>query len=277
MKPLLLLISFYFAAFTLAGGDPYEQFGEEVYTFQSCSSAMSATATFCDIGTHRRGAMTMCICRNQFAMATFTGCINNGAQPKHFDYLISSCAKFNVIVTPERIQQSYLNFTKYAKTIHEIPHFNRTMTVRVPLKLDSLTVALYKKAYTQFYGNRDHALYYGSGMLGFWLLVFICGAVSKWSKILMPGLVKWFTGPISNSWRKHVTLPATGRRAKTNDKKVWKIFHLLVPSRKETIIIFLFCCLTIFCNAHMIVYTKNDPFSPLGGKPLVGMWEIGLV
>lgn len=46
-------------------------------------------------------------------------------------------------------------------------------------------------------------------MSSYWGFVLLIGAVSNWCQYLLPGLMTDLTGPISNWWRKHITLPAT--------------------------------------------------------------------
>lgn len=259
MRNTILYFPFVFATALCHGlkGAPYARYGSEIINLYSCNLQMMHTVSFCS---DPLDAGFACSCKNSNALATLAGCFNNGKKPVISEATLALCEKnYLSPVSVEQFQEAYINFTLRAKTIDEIPGFNLSIPVDVPIRLDPEIVSLYKRAYRQFLGNYDNSLYYGSGMLGFWLLVFLVVAVSHWSKLLFPGVVKYFTGPTSNILRKYITLPATGRRRRTNEKPLWKVFDFLVPSRKETIIIFLFTCLTIFCNSHNIVYIKNDP------------------
>lgn len=60
----------------------------------------------------------------------------------------------------------------------------------MPFKLDEAEMKLYERAYKQFLGNYDDSLYYGAGILGYWLLIMCIGAIVNWGKVMFPGLTK---------------------------------------------------------------------------------------
>lgn len=246
-----------------ARGHKYSGYPAGKRTYSACSGVMLYTASFCPQIMGHRGSMAPpdCVCKNPNAMATMAGCyyILDRTGDKYLDVYIKNCKEYNVTLTKSQIEGAYENYTKHAVWPTEIEGFNLSKPVNVPVKLNSTFTHLYADAYDVFLGNYENSLYYGAGALGYWLAVFLIAAVVNWSKVLFPGVVAQFTGPISNVWRKYITLPAAIRRKKTNEQKLLYIFDLLVPSRLETLIIFLFACLLIGVCAGGIYYVDNDP------------------
>ena len=237
---------------------PYSRSGLAGRTSSACSLLVGVTATFCD-PTSPYAAMCYCVDRN--ALATIAGCYHlaNRVSQEIVEGLSESCAELNTSITLDDFEAAYNNYTSLAKDTSDIKDFNATVPVDVPVKLNSTSVKLYIDAYDQFLGNYDDSLYYGSGVLGYWAFIFLVATVVNWTKIIFPGLVRKFTGPVSNTWRKHVTLPAAASKNKTNEKPFLKVFDFLVPSRLETIILVGFVAVTIACCSANIRYVENDP------------------
>lgn len=239
-------------------GAKYERSGKTGIALSACSLLVGASAMFCDAESpYSRD----CYCGNHNALASVAGClhIGNRATPEYIKKLTESCVEYGAELTSDDFEAAYKNYTTLAKDASEIKDFNMTIPIDVPIKVNSSSVDLYQRAYQQFLGNYDNSLYYGSGVLGYWALVFLIAIVVNWSKLLFPGLVKYFTGPISNTWRKYVTLPAAFRKRKTNQQPFLKIFDFLVPSRLETLILVGFAAVTIACCAAGIKFVENDP------------------
>lgn len=200
--------------------------------------------------------------------ATMAGCYEiAGRMSKSNVKAYSEAAEeYNVTVTYEDFQEAYKNYTKYAKDTTKIKGYNATEVVDYPVQLNATLVHMYKQGYKNFLGNYDDSVYYGSGMLGYWLLVFLLAAVTNWCKTLFPGVSNFFVGPISNAWRKYVTIPALGRRRKSNEFKFIRVFDALIPSRMESLVIFGFLLLTGICNGVGIRFQKDDPIFTEGRR-----------
>ena len=232
----------------------YSHHSDAAISYYGCNYLVRQTALFC--GTKFAG----CTCHNPYAIATIAGCINDGKEPDgqekaYFAY----CEKYNYgTITEEMYWAAWENYTKYAVYTSEIEGYNKSVPIEVPLKLNSTLIKYYKQSYYNDYGNLRDSLYYGSGMLAYWALVFLLSGVVHWTKILFPGFVKKFVGPISNFWRKNVTLPALFKKDKANEVLCFKVFYFLAPSRIESIVIFGFCLVTTFCSAHALHYFDED-------------------
>ena len=257
---LLLLFLFIVGIKTVDAdrGAPYTNYGLAGRIASSCSGAVSATATFCDPTSPY--AYT-CYCIDPNALAMVAGCyhILDKMSPEFVSKLSENCEISGLSITFDQLEAAYDNYTSLAKDSEDIKDFNATIPIDIPVKLNSTVVKLYVEAYDQFLGNYDNSLYYGSGVLGYWALISVVAIIVNWTKLLFPGLVRKFTGPVSNTWRKHVTLPAAASKNKTNEKPFLKVFDFLVPSRLETLILIGFVAVTIACCSANIRYVENDP------------------
>ncbi|KAI5964805.1 uncharacterized protein KGF55_001875 [Candida pseudojiufengensis] len=127
-----------------------------------------------------------------------------------------------------------------------------------PIILNKTNLTLYQESYARFYNNYNYSLYYGAGMYGYWLLIFLLGAVANWSKFLCPSLTKKMTNPIVNWWRKNISMPATFRKKKSQEQNFLKFFGFLIPSRFESLVIFLFYVLTLVVHAVNSTAIKDE-------------------
>ncbi|KAG2736684.1 hypothetical protein G9P44_000774 [Scheffersomyces stipitis] len=236
---------------------PYEKYGAPKKAMYACNYQLSSTATWCSADIDQ----TTCYCSNPYALSSVAGCYSYAGRntTKNYKVLIEACSEVNVTLTMDQLEQAYVNYTKNAKSPADIEGFNATEVVEVPIKLQDNVTDLYMRAYDVFLDNYDFSLYYGSGLLGYWCLVFVLAAICNWSKILFPGLFKSLTGPFSTLVRKHITMPATFNNRKTHEFTFLKFFQILIPSRLETLIISGFVILTIALSATRIYYIEGDP------------------
>ncbi|CAH2354375.1 ferric reductase transmembrane component 4 [[Candida] railenensis] len=259
-----LLLKYLFSFLVLSNvvvsekGAPYPSYSETILSFYSCNLAIRASASFCDESDYG------CACYNPAALASVAGCLNYGNEPngKETEFF-NFCAKnYATTITEERYWAAYENYTKYAVHTSDIKGFNKSVPISVPIILNSTLISDYRHAYINFLGNYNHSLYYGSGVLGYWALVFVLATIFHWAKFLCPGLMKKCTGPITNFWRKNVTLPALGKKDKTNDVTILKFINILLPSRAETLVLIGFCVVTVFASSHDIHWSEGDPIFP---------------
>ncbi|KAL6451202.1 CFL1 Probable ferric reductase transmembrane component [Candida maltosa Xu316] len=130
-------------------------------------------------------------------------------------------------------------------------------------------MSLYQAGYDGYYLNLDNSLYYGSAILGYWLLIMLISAVGNWSKVMFPGMVKKMTSGPVNIWRKYISMPATFHKKKTEHQSFLKFFGFMIPSRYETIVIFLFYVLTIIVNAINMGYVEGNPVKRVKTRALL--------
>ncbi|CAH2354323.1 ferric reductase transmembrane component 4 [[Candida] railenensis] len=224
------------------------------YDMLSCALQISSTVTFCTSSSYD------CFCGNEYALATMVGCIHYGKGSKfHVSHALKKkCKATGYDLSNDDMADAYYNYTTYGKTKAEIPGFSIAAITTVPFILNGTQTMLYRKTYGHYMRNLDNSLFYGSGMIAFWVVIFFLEATSFWSKKLFPRLVKKFTGPISMYWRKYVTLPATLQRKRHQPMTVFGIPYGMMPSRKESIVVFFWIALVFFCNSHDIYYTVGD-------------------
>ena len=239
-------------------GAPYLIYSDTVASFYSCNLAIRASAVFCEKSDYG------CACHNPAALASVAGCLNYGKEPngKETDFFNICEKNYNVTVTEEEYWGAYENYTKYAVYTSDIKGFNKSVPISVPIIVNSTLISKYRNSYANFLGNYRDSLYYGSGVLGYWALVFLLSAIFHWAKFLCPNLVKKCTGPITNFWRKNISLAALGKKDKTNNFRIWKVINILVPSRAETLVIIGFCALTVLACSNDIHWPEGDPIFP---------------
>lgn len=233
------------------------QFYGDITNYYACNYQISQTVSFCESPTN-----VTCLCSNKNALATYAGCFafDNRNKTKALNFLIEYCEEYgNVTVEKDWYKKSYQYYLANAKTEEEIPNFNATIPIDVPFKLDEAETKLYEKAYKQFLGNYDDSLYYGAAALGYWLLIMCIGAIVNWGKVIFPGLTKKLTSKPINIWRQYVSMPATFQKRKAEAAPIFKFFDSLIPSRLESIVIFLFYILILIIHAINMHYVDGDP------------------
>ncbi|KAK6887557.1 putative ferric reductase transmembrane component [Candida tropicalis] len=257
------LVTAFFAATVVAVGKqgkgaPYILY-RPAMGFYVCDFVIGKSVTYCKRSDYR------CLCTDKNAMATYAGCLaygNRNTTGSLKTFSETCLQKGNVTLPNDWFGKYYDYFLENAKTAKEIPGFNRTRPINVPFKIPPQQMDLYQKAYGKYLANFDDSLYYSASVLGYWLLVMMIYGISHWMKFLFPNFTKKMTfGPI-NAWRKYIFMPAAIRKKKAQEQKFLKIFDFIIPSRFETIIIFLFYGLTILVNAIRTGYVENDPVYP---------------
>ncbi|KGU28025.1 hypothetical protein MGK_04089 [Candida albicans P57055] len=247
----------FFATSVKAGKNAkFELYGDITY-FYTCNLQISSSVSYCATPYN-----ATCLCANKNALATYAGCLafDNRNTTTAVNYMMNYCEENgNVTVEKDWYEKSYQYFLSNAKTEKEIPNFNKTIPIDVPFKLDEAEMKLYERAYKQFLGNYDDSLYYRAGILGYWLLIMCIGAIVNWGKVMFPSLTKKLTSKPINLWRQYVSMPATFRKKKAEELRIFKFFDSLIPSRFESIVIFLFYIVVLMIHAMNMHYVDGDP------------------
>ncbi|KAG8202661.1 CFL1, partial [Candida africana] len=247
----------FFATSVKAGKNAKFQLYGDITYFYTCNLQISLSVSYCATPYN-----ATCLCANKNALATYAGCLafDNRNTTTAVNYMMNYCEENgNVTVEKDWYEKSYQYFLSNAKTEKEIPNFNKTIPIDVPFKLDEAEMKLYERAYKQFLGNYDDSLYYGAGILGYWLLIMCIGAIVNWGKVMFPGLTKKLTSKPINLWRQYVSMPATFRKKKAEELRIFKFFDSLIPSRFESIVIFLFYIVVLMIHAMNMHYVDGDP------------------
>ncbi|KGU23878.1 hypothetical protein MG7_04073 [Candida albicans P34048] len=247
----------FFATSVKAGKNAKFQLYGDITYFYTCNLQISSSVSYCATPYN-----ATCLCANKNALATYAGCLafDNRNTTTAVNYMMNYCEENgNVTVEKNWYEKSYQYFLSNAKTEKEIPNFNKTIPIDVPFKLDEAEMKLYERAYKQFLGNYDDSLYYRAGILGYWLLIMCIGAIVNWGKVMFPGLTKKLTSKPINLWRQYVSMPATFRKKKAEELRIFKFFDSLIPSRFESIVIFLFYIVVLMIHAMNMHYVDGDP------------------
>ncbi|CAK9682021.1 unnamed protein product [Candida parapsilosis] len=236
-----------------AKGRKYEN-GKYKRFYYACNSQMQVEVSFCS------PLNTTCPCTNPNSLATIAGCLYSvgHTSEKSWSPMVDTCARSNVTLDDDWFDTALEDYKQNARSASEIENFNMSVPIDVPFVLNKTNTAIYQESYRRFYNNLYDAIDYGAGFLGYWLLVLLLGAIFNWMKFLFPGLTKKMTGPVINFWRANVAIPATFRKKKSQEQHFLKIFSFLIPSRFETLVIFLFYCVVIWLNAMNLKGMDGD-------------------
>ncbi|KAI3405750.2 hypothetical protein KGF56_001357 [Candida oxycetoniae] len=249
---LLLLVQI--VPYVAAYGTPFAFKLSKRY-YSGCSLQIKNEVTICS------PRNSTCTCTNPNYLATLASCLEfaGGASKENIKPFIDSCKENNITLPSDWFANAILYYNENARSASTIPNFNQSKKIDYPFVLNKSMTPLYQESYRRFFGNYDHSLYYGAGLLGFWLAVMVLGGIANWSKILFPSFTKKLTSPVVNCWRKHVTMPATFGKKKMQDQTFLRYFGFLIPSRFESLVIALFYGATILCNAHNMEAIEGDP------------------
>lgn len=239
-------------------GAHYELYPPSMIAIYACTSQIESSATFCDPSGY--DYYYTCPCMNKAYRASLMGCLHVGGRdsPQILQGVAEYCQEYEVDVSVKDLKESYEYYLDNAKDTTEISNFSFSEPIDVPIKINETLAQLYAAGYEHFLGNYNNSLFYGTGILGYWLVVILIAAVCNWTREIFPGIVNSLTGPVSTFIRKHITLPAVHRR-KAEAQPLLRIFDCLVPSRIETIIISGFIVLLIICDSVNIKAIANDP------------------
>lgn len=234
-------------------GAPFNKFGLGKIAFSGCSHQVLKLARFCDTGLDDH-----CFCADPNAMATISQCYLV-AHTNEVDSFLSMCKlDYDITVTREQFNEAHVYYTKHSQTINQSEQGPATL-VKFPVRLEEAAITLYKNSYDQFLGNYDRSVDYGFYLVCYWTGVFMVAAIGNWSKVILPGLHSQLTDPLTNWFRRTVSLPATLGRRKTHEQPFFRVFNFLAPTRAETLMLGAFCLLTAFFLQHNIHFYAGDP------------------
>lgn len=260
MKISLIWSLIWISPIVANAAEPYPDNGMKMRTFYGCLGLLYATANFCDANSTYATDNYGCFCVEPNQQASFMGCAHIGNRDNMAlkQEAVKQCQEYNVTLTVKELDEAYKLYTEKAVNVSDIPDFNYSIAVNQPILVDETQALLYRDSYNQFLGNYSDSLYYGAGILGYWLIVLIIAMVANWMKVLAPGLVKNTVGPGITWIRRNITLPAIHRR-KADAKPFLRVLNFLVPTRLETLILLGFLAVTIACQGANIKVVPNDP------------------
>lgn len=281
-KPLLhrglttvaMLAGFYFLApETAFMGAPFSGYPNLMIAYYSCNAQM-AGISFCTGSEYESEPWfhDYCVCTNENAFSTMAYCYSE-AYPEQMNNLLSLCnEKFNTSWTEESLQQALSYYRTFAKNATE----TSISSVDYPYRLLKLDILTYRASYDQFLGNYNRSIDYGFYLVWFWAVILCVAAMGNWAKILFPAMTQKCNGGWIQSFRRHISLPATFGSSRTNEYTITRGLSMLVPTRAETAILVAFSLLTLHLMTMGIVPVANDPIYPVKMQALMRYYAVRL-
>lgn len=233
---------------------PYVSYFDGGITLMACMATVEKTGAICNMTSQED-----CYCLDVNGLALVLGCAeaighNNS---KLRAYTTKYCRNFHhAKINKTFWRQGSEAFHARAMHPSDIPDFNASIPVYVPLYVNVSLAKLYRRSYTVWSGNYDNSMWYGIASVGYWLMLGLISMVVHWMGRFYPDLRFTFNNKLCRLFRKYIALPAFDRRR--NQSKRVLGFDFLIPSRLETLAVIGFFGLQIGVNAAQIYYVKND-------------------
>lgn len=253
----ILLLSFFTAL--VLGVVPFTLHDQAEADADACDLIIDYTATWCKAEDY------YCFCGNPYCLASLAAClrypgIDTIGLQEHF---IEECTKYtNLTLSHDDFEEAYVNYTLYGKNPTEIPEFNISAIVDYPIMLNDSQVEIYVRGYRSYYSYIDNSYWYGIAIVGYFAVIFLLAAIWNWSLLLVPSTTQWFAGPVSDAWRKYVTMSPLARKKRAQEQKFLYFFDFLVPSRLETLVLAGFSILVIIFHCIELEYVGANPIFP---------------
>lgn len=236
--------------------DEFHQYSEPEIKVIACKYSLSKTAYFCAKDTAKS---YKCTCKTPQGLGSMLNCLYDQSNVNNVhveDWFMEYCAVANVTVTRETLRNAYQNATKYIEDITKLPGYNATHVTYVPVEYKKKQYKLSYVSTSVRYGNEDWGLWMGSGLLGYWGLIFLLsGVYNLVNKFYF--LSKNLNSHPVNLIRKHLTLVAPGKK---HTKPVQFLYALggYIPLRIQIVVVGGYVALCVaFCSAGYH-YVEND-------------------
>lgn len=257
MRSLLVLFISILCFEGVLADDGYHRRTEGEYVGLSCTYAMTKTAVFCSKGKDK----TSCQCTNADSLGSILYCaykeVSSKKQKDDFnEWFLKSCPK----LTDEKLELAYANATKYLMSPSDIPNFNKTLPVHVPVKYSKKVYGYALHTYHIRYHNFDYAMAMGGGgLIGYWALIILIGTVNNIFEKLFPRQLLAINKRLSNNFvvkafRKHVIVPALFRKQHTERNFIMGV----IPTRIQSLVIFGFVIMMFVFSGVRYVYIEHN-------------------
>lgn len=114
---------------------------------------------------------------------------------------------------------------------------------------------------TRWY-NYNYAQWYGIALFSYWFVVMFVAGICNLTYFLFPGFVKSLKGGISNAFRKYITLPALFKKTHAHHKSIFGVFHAILPTRLESILVVAWFIMALIMNLTNYVHVKPNYIWP---------------
>lgn len=253
MRNFLYLV---LAALCLNHVAAYKKYSEAEYIYMACNQAVTMTSVFCK----KKTDPANCTCTNMDRMGSLLYCGQKEAKTEHlrkgFEHqVLEACPKF----TAADLKEKYENATHYIQSPKEIPGFNKTKPVHVPVIYNKVKYGYALKTYKARYHNEDDSMAMGGALIGYWGVIILIGTVLNIFEKLFPK--QWLAAHRSFSnnmlvkfMRKYFFMPALIGKKHTERN----FFLGVVPTRVQSVVVFVFSSLVIIFSAVRMHYMENN-------------------
>lgn len=232
-------------ASTVAAGDGGVQlYHKDQLTIDACQAVFKKNVIF-----YKKDKKGYCDTANQPALGSMALCLSVMPHEKSIPFFIKSCHKYGL--TEDEFWDSYENATKYAvslKNLLSFPGYSKTTPFYYPVRFPNKTLrGAYDSTVGRWY-NYNRANFYGWALLAYWFVLILIAGACRFAGFVAPKFVQLLNGKVSNAYRKYITMPALAGRKRAERWRFWKVFEAVIPSRMETVHLFIWFLLCVSFN-----------------------------
>jgi predicted ferric reductase len=244
------------AAATEAARDTLANAG---YHVNSACNSLTNQVTW-DVGKTGRGMTYIKYCKYQPWLGTYTHCVEQFEEHEHvqdqaFDFLIKNCDNVDVHFTHEDLRGFAANATPYIN--HDA---NFTAINRAPVEFNHSAYSLSYRSGKEFKWQLDSGTYFGAGLVAWFALVILIGAVINFVYKAFPQTIFGLTQRPVKTFRQWFSLPATFGH-KHSSPMDFKFIQMATPTRVQSFVVFVYIALNIiFMCICYDLFTPNSSF-----------------
>lgn len=244
-------------------GDGIQIFHKDHIAVDSCMAVFKKNLIFFG----KKDKVGYCNVKNQPALGSMAMCLNVQPHKKGIDYFIKTCSDYNL--TEQAFWAAYDNATKYAvKNLTGYPGFNKSVPFNLPVQFKNKTIiGAYDSTLGRWY-NYNRTNIYSWVLLAYWLLLVLVAGACRLAAYAAPNFIASLNGKVSNTFRKYVTMPALFGRKRAEHGRWFKFLEFVIPSRIETIQIFVWF---ILCLAFNVANFHHDSPNIIWKQKMVEM------
>ncbi|PVH16739.1 uncharacterized protein CXQ87_004291 [Candidozyma duobushaemuli] len=251
------------AATASASSDGFMIYHKNQLTVDACDTILGKTVTLYG----KKDKAAYCNVDNQPALGSMAHCLKQMPNPKAVGVFLEGCSKYKL--TEEQLWDAYDNATSYLVTnTSAVPGFNKTKLFSLPVKISQKKIdGAYHSVLHRYY-NYNYAHYYSWVLLAYWGVVVVIAGLCRLAKFAFPGFVHSLNGKVSNTYRRYITLPGLFNGKVSEHATLLKAIQYVIPTRLETILIFIWF---ILCVAFNVANFQHDVPNPIWPKKEVEM------
>ncbi|ODQ77000.1 hypothetical protein BABINDRAFT_15867, partial [Babjeviella inositovora NRRL Y-12698] len=136
---------------------------------------------------------------------------------------------------------------------------NATLISYSPITVEPKEVKVYYESNYNMLNNYTASLNIGAGFIALVTLFMVVSGIANWAVLLCPRLVMRLNGSLSKALKRHITLPAMYSTNKNVPPKLFGLPHGLLPTRAESLIIFLLWVYMILGSSIGFHHVSGNP------------------